>query len=184
MNNLEPCQAMRRARAILAAGWTVHRLATVLGTTANVLWTALESPDKWRHHLDNTNDLIDSIYRSIENEPVTPAEYLVAQTRWKTPMMWEDIDDPDETDTISTVWRECRRNPSVPLTDAVHDELHRAVEMHGSIRQLSEVLGINAKTLERIVLLDPGDLVREETLDKLSCRLLRVPICTEAVYAA
>lgn len=180
----EAWQAMRRARAILAAGWTVHQLATVLGTTANVLWTALESPEKWRQHLDSSRDLVDRIYRSIEIDPVTPAEYLVAQTRWKTPMMWDDIDDPNETDTISTVWRECRRNPSIPLTDAIYDELHRAVDFHGSIRQLSEVLGINAKTLERIATLEPGDLIREETLDKLSCRLLRAPICTEALYAA
>ena len=84
----------RRLRALQAAGWSQHTLATAAGVTQSLI-SKLSNGRRFTTRA--TAEVINDMWRELQNKPVAgPPTDVAARRKWAVPMEWDNIDDPDE----------------------------------------------------------------------------------------
>lgn len=90
----EAWPSQRRLRALQAAGWTQATLATAIGITQS----AVSKISNGRLTISRAvANAIEEVWQDLANQPVVgPPTESAARRQWAPPMMWDDIDDPNE----------------------------------------------------------------------------------------
>lgn len=93
---------VRRARALMALGWTQQRIAAELGVDRRNLATMLGSNTSVSraHHTAMVN-LYDRLCMKVPTQDLAARRIraMAARRCWAVPLAWDNIDNPDETPT-------------------------------------------------------------------------------------
>ncbi|MBV7292337.1 hypothetical protein [Corynebacterium sp. TAE3-ERU16] len=137
---VEPWPAVRRVRALLAAGHPLDDLATEIDVeTERVLILAENGRPAITEDLDQR---IRGVYRAREADPVSPPEPWIEARRWPVPFMWDNIDDQAEHPMASAY--------AVPCTPVFRVIVAAVLDSYSSREAAGRELRIKPYTLQTI----------------------------------
>lgn len=107
--------AARKLQALIAIGHSPDNLAAQLNLPAEYLIEIVKGNGWWSTLILNR---IDNLYRRLELKPGSDEDsiLLARRRRWAPPLVWDDIEDPDEVPDLSHL-RPRRDSPIPPAED-------------------------------------------------------------------
>lgn len=129
----------RRLQALRAAGWTLEELSGHTGIGVGSICSMTR--DDYDHRIpdDKATTVHDAYERLGGRGVIRPASIRVQARRWVPPMVWDDIDDLDETHVLEpgNVW----------VAGAVLAQLLALLDALGSMDTVSQACGVHRQSL-------------------------------------
>lgn len=163
-------RATRRLQALRAAGWTVREIAEGTQLTTTEISKLCNHPEGSIYR--DTWHKISDFYDEHAGPTIRPCTPNIRAKRWLTPLMWDDIDDPDEQPYRPT------RALNSPRREVTQDDRAAVAKLYahyGNWHQIYKATGIIQPSTEGILTAKRGATQTKHILDRVHAAAKAIP---------